>query len=92
MGVQAIQNDIDPLSIGIKDIHQVTHGISEFEFGAPTSNQDRSKPGLWLNQHEQIASAIAFVLIILSGDPARLHTNGLTHFSMEFLAFLIKAN
>ncbi len=51
MGVEIIQNDIKANGIRVKDIDQITHGVSEILFGAATSNEEMASPSFRFSEN-----------------------------------------
>src|SRR5574342_533331 len=93
MGIEVVHDPIDDtLRIGIDHIHQIAHHESKVLFGASLCDQDLSKARLGFDQDKEIASAVAFVFIILAYSVPRLERQWSCKVCQQLQAFFIKTD
>ena len=81
MCVEIVHDYPDDLSLGIIAIGQHLHTVREVVFGAPGGHFDMPPAVTWLKEHEQIAGAIAPIVVVVPLRHAWLRGLRLAHFS-----------
>ena len=92
MRVEVIHHHINAVGIGIQDVNRITHCISEMLFGSTGSHQHMPSPCFGFDQHEQVASAVAFVFVVLSIAVARFHGYRFPQIAQQLNAFFVKTD
>src|SRR6266511_2429107 len=68
MGVKLVHHLDDPLRFRVLDIDQVSDGVRPIDARAVVGNLDPAPPGQRLEEHEQVADALALVLEVIALD------------------------
>src|SRR6266540_2214415 len=68
MGVKLVHHQDDPLRFRVLDIDQVLDGVRPIDARAAVGNLDPAPPGQRLEEHEQVADALALVLEVIALD------------------------
>jgi len=92
MGVQVIQYEPNAFCFRIQLVYRVAHTESKVEFGAPLGHFDMPLPSMRLEEDEQIAGAISFVLEVVALRMTRLSWLRYTCFTNELLRLFVKAD
>src|SRR5258706_3283533 len=90
--VQVILHQADVLGLRVDLIDEPAHHLGVVVHGALRSHLDVPPAGQWLNQHEQVARATAFVLVIHALRLAWLNRNRRLHISMPHHRLFIQAD
>ena len=72
MGVEIVHHQHDLVCVRKDIIDQVAHTMSKIDFGSLFGHFDVTPPSQRLKENEEIASAVAFVLVIKTFRPSRL--------------------
>jgi len=76
VGVEVVQDHPDLLGVGEMHIDQVAHDLGKVRFGALVGDFGVPPACTGLEQHEQVAGAVALVLIVVAGFASGLSRGG----------------
>ena len=92
MDVQVIQYEPNAFCFQTQLAYRVAHTENKVEFGAPLGHFDMPLPSIRLEEDEQIAGAISFVLEVVALRMTRLSWQRYTCFTNELLRLFVKAD
>ena len=92
MRVEIIQHNSDEIRFRKMQVDQVPHTKGEIHSGALMGDLDMSPSQQRRKEQKQVADAIAFVLLIVTGQLARLRRKGPPFFHNQLLAAFIKTD
>ena len=92
MGREVVENDSDPLGLGIMDVDEVSHAGGEVRGGAPARDLDVSPGSVGIEEDEEIGGAVALVLAVVALEFARVGGDRGSHLADELGRALVEAD
>ena len=92
MGGQVVHDDADHRDVGIVEIDQVAHALSEVLVGAPVGDFDPAPRLMGVEQDEQVECAVAAVFTVVALELAGLGRDGRPHLADQLGRTFVEAH